>query len=202
MSRTSLDSEDNQPLSALVDEGNMELTPTAWTILGFLSLQPRSGYEIREAAKRSLSFFWGISDGQLYPQLKVLEALELIEAPRGAEGPRSRQQWQLTEMGRRALRKWLSAPSAPLQIRDENMVKFLFASQEGPELLLPLIRERRASFEWFLSAIQAVQPGMTWEDQEAAASLDGPALVKRYGMDFAETVLHWCAEAEATLTTE
>ncbi len=47
-----------------------ELTPTARTILGFLASHPRSGYEIREAAKRAVSFFWGVSDGQLYPQLK------------------------------------------------------------------------------------------------------------------------------------
>ncbi|KZE79403.1 PadR family transcriptional regulator [Paenibacillus elgii] len=178
---------------------NLELTPTAWTILGFLSLQPRSGYEIREAAKRSVGFFWGISDGQLYPQLKVLEALQLIEAPNGIEGPRSRQRWQLTDTGREALRNWLSAPSAPIQIRDENLVKFLFASQEGPELLIHLIRERRASFEWFLGAIQGVQPGSSWDRPGDDSSLQGPSMLKRYGLEFAEMVLQWCDQAEAAL---
>lgn len=180
-------------------EDNFELTSTAWTILGFLSLQPRSGYEIREAAKRSVRFFWGISDGQLYPQLKILEDLGLIEAPNGVEGPRSRQRWQLTGIGREALRKWLVSPSAHLQIRDENLVKFLFAAQEGPELLLHLIRERRESFTWFLNAIKGTQPGSTWESPTEDSSLEGPLLLQRYGIGFAEAVLDWCDQAEASL---
>lgn len=181
------------------DEGKFELTPTAWTILGFLALQPRSGYEIREAAKRSVGFFWGISDGQLYPQLKVLEGLQLIVAPNGIEGPRSRQRWSLTDKGREALHQWLSAPSAPIQIRDENLVKFLFASQEGPEWLIRLIQERRASFEWFLAEVQEVQPGSSWEHPGDASSLAGPSMLKRYGIEFAEMMLNWCDEVEAAL---
>lgn len=183
-------------------EEEFDLTPTAWTILGFLSLQPRSGYEIREAAKRSVHFFWGVSDGQLYPQLKVLESLKLIEAPHGVEGPRSRQRWQLTARGREALRSWLAAPSAHIQIRDENLVKFLFASLEGPEFLLHLIRERRASFEWFRNTMEAVQPGSFWDDPENASRLTGPAMLKRYGIEFAETVLNWCDQAEEALLSD
>ncbi|OBZ14187.1 hypothetical protein A8L34_09505 [Bacillus sp. FJAT-27264] len=183
------------------ESAHMEQTPTAWTILGFLSLQPRSGYEIREAAKRSAGFFWGISDGQLYPQLKVLEKQELIQPSSGVEGPRSRQRWQLTEKGRAALRAWLSTSSAPLHIRDENLVKFLFASQEEPELLLNLIKERRDSFQWFLDTIKDVQPGATWDPSDDPSPLTGPLLLKQYGMDFARTVLAWCDQAEAALTT-
>lgn len=179
-----------------------DLTPTAWTILGFLSLQPRSGYEIREAAKRSVGYFWGISDGQLYPQLKVLEGLELIQPFSGIEGPRSRQRWQLTPQGRTALRSWLAGTSAHTQIRDENLVKFLFASQEEPELLLKLIKERRTSFKWFLEAIQTVQPGATWEDSGNASTLTVPLLLQQYGVEFAQMVLQWCDRAEAALDTQ
>ncbi|MFC3746815.1 PadR family transcriptional regulator [Paenibacillus sp. GCM10012306] len=182
------------------EPAHMEQTPTAWTILGFLSLQPRSGYEIREAAKRSAGFFWGISDGQLYPQLKVLEKQELIQPFNGVEGPRSRQRWQLTEKGRAALRAWLSTSSAHLHIRDENLVKLLFASQEDPELLLNLIKERRDSFQWFLNTIQEVQPGASWESSEDTSPLTVPLLLKQYGMEFARTALAWCDQAEAVLT--
>ena len=44
--------------------------PTAGPVLGYLSLQERSGYQIRQAAKRNLA--WKVSDGQLYPQLANL----------------------------------------------------------------------------------------------------------------------------------
>ena len=54
------------------------LTPTARAILGFLSLHPRSGYEIRAAARRSAALVWGVNDGQLYPQLHDLHDRGLI----------------------------------------------------------------------------------------------------------------------------
>lgn len=184
---------------AMTDIEPLELTPTAWSILGFLSLHPRSGYEIREAAKRSVRMFWGISDGQLYPQLKVLESLQLIEAPQGAEGPRARQRWHLTDKGRNALRQWLATPSAPIQIRDENLVKFLFASREGPEMIVNLIRERRASFEWMLKTIQEIQPGSSWDRPEDVSSLPVPSMLKQYGTAYVQMVLDWCNEAESQL---
>src|SRR5436309_6318150 len=85
------------------------LTPTGWSILGFLSLQERNGYEIRQAARRSVEHFWGVSDGQLYPQLRHLHGAGLIE-PVGTEG--AGQSWRLTDDGRSALHEWLRAPSA------------------------------------------------------------------------------------------
>ena len=76
------------------------LTPTARAILGFLSLQPRSGYEIRAAARRSTELMWGVNDGQLYPQLHDLHERGLIEPAAEPEGPKSRQHWRLTDAGR------------------------------------------------------------------------------------------------------
>src|SRR5436309_14852123 len=81
------------------------LTPTGWSILGFLSLQNRNGYEIRQAARRSIEHFWGISDGQLYPQLRHLRDLGLIAAIE--PGRASAQSWRLTDDGRAALHQWL-----------------------------------------------------------------------------------------------
>src|SRR3954452_11186377 len=83
------------------------LTPTGRAILGFLSFQPRSGYEIRAAARRSAGLVWGINDGQLYPQLHELHERGLIEPPGEPEGPKSRQRWRLTDAGRAALHAWL-----------------------------------------------------------------------------------------------
>jgi DNA-binding PadR family transcriptional regulator len=70
-----------------------------------------------------------VSDGQLYPQLKQLAERNLIEAVDQPDGPRARQTWQLAKAGREAFLAWLREPSVPLQTRDENLVKILFAAQ-------------------------------------------------------------------------
>src|SRR5947208_119533 len=120
------------------------LTPTGWSILGFLSLQNRNGYEIRQAARRSVEHFWGVSDGQLYPQLRHLQDLGLI-APTAPGG--SAQTWRLTDDGRSALLQWLHAPSAPTRSRDENLVKLMFADELGRDGVVELLRQRRVSFQ-------------------------------------------------------
>ena len=177
-----------------------ELTPTARTILGFLASHPRSGYEIREAAKRAVSFFWGVSDGQLYPQLKLLAAGNLIEAvEQPYTGPRARQVWRLTPDGRAAFLAWLREPSAPPQTRDENLVKILFAAQLDRTEVLRLIEERRASFQWLHRHLESVVPRTGWSAEEREASLPTPDFIRDYGLSFAQLAIDWCDQFEAEL---
>jgi DNA-binding PadR family transcriptional regulator len=177
-----------------------ELSPTARTILGFLASHPRSGYDIREAAKRAVSFFWGVSDGQLYPQLKLLESRNLIEAVEPPGGPRARQTWRLTASGREELLAWLRLPSAPVQTRDENLVKILFAASLDREETVRLIRERRESFRWLREHLSSVVPQAAWTDDERRAALPTPGHIRDYGFAFAQSAIDWCDTVEAELT--
>ena len=57
----------------------MELNPTGYVILGMVSAQPQSGYEIKALVDTTTRFFWAASYGQIYPELKRLSELGLIE---------------------------------------------------------------------------------------------------------------------------
>ena len=66
------------------------LSPTARVILGLVAWSPRTGYEIKQITDRSTRFFWGASYGQIYPELRRLEAAGLVgsrEEPRGRVPP-------------------------------------------------------------------------------------------------------------------
>ncbi|SDL89358.1 PadR family transcriptional regulator [Microbacterium azadirachtae] len=165
------------------------LTPTAHTILGYVASHPRSGYEIRQAASRNP--FWGISDGQLYPQLRLLAGAGLIESD-GMDGPRGKTIWRITPSGRQALRDWLGEETPPVVIRDENLVKLLFAAPLDRGLARALVEERRAQFASFRDLIAAVAPGASWTDAERSAAATVPALVRDYGLEFADDAVAWC----------
>ena len=173
----------------------LNLSPTGWTILGFLSLQERSGYEIREVAKRTVGLVWGISDGQLYPQLQELHRSGLIEPVGAPEGPRSRQVWRLTGDGSAALDGWLRAPSAPLQMRDENLVKILFADQLGTDALLDLLDERRRKYSAVREELRTIVPRTRRDNHGHDQPLFGPGLVHLYGLSFVDAVIGWCDRA-------
>src|ERR687897_3378928 len=85
----------------------MDLSPTAYFILGMLSWRPMSGYDIKSLADHSTRFFWAISYGQIYPELRRLSEAGLVEADE-AEGGRRRTAYRLTAAGRKALRGWLA----------------------------------------------------------------------------------------------
>jgi DNA-binding PadR family transcriptional regulator len=174
-----------------------ELTPTGWSVLGFLSLQDRNGYEIRQAARRSVEHFWGVSDGQLYPQLRHLHELGLV-APTGAAGERGASMtWHLTDEGRAALETWVRAPSSPTRSRDENLVKLLFADDLGRDVVVDLLRERRAGFLAMRDRVAEVEPGAHRNGEDAVLGRVGPRLVHDYGLSFLEAAIAWCDRAIA-----
>lgn len=181
------------------DDQLLDLTPTAWAILGFLSLKAQSGYEILRAAKRSMEAFWGISNGQLYPQLRHLAEQGLIRPAGEAEGPRSRQRWEITDSGRSALRTWLESLSSPVQIRDENLVKLFFAGGGSPDLVGRLLEERKNIFSQFEKVIDAVLPGDQLPEAEQAASLGAPELLFRYGKHFTKSTMRWIDQEESRM---
>ncbi len=45
-----------------------------WAILGLLARRPRSGYEIKANVDTTIRHFWAASYGQIYPELRRLEA--------------------------------------------------------------------------------------------------------------------------------
>lgn len=184
------------------------LTPTGWTILGFLSLSPRNGYQLRAAVQRSVGSFWGVSYGQLYPQLKTLAQAGLIEetdSPEPAGTTTRHTCWRLTDTGAGALREWLREPAAPTQIRDEGLVKLLFSDHAGPDAMYRLIADRRDRATQAKQVAEAIVPGAHWPDIDSPegkarqASLVAAWLVRAHAIAMADAELSWCDTAETMI---
>ncbi len=79
----------------------MELTSTSYVILGFLAGGVGSGYDIKALADKSVRFFWNLSYGQIYPELKRLADAGLAKATSDPNGSRKRTTYQLTPPGAR-----------------------------------------------------------------------------------------------------
>ena len=123
----------------------MELSNTAYVILGALHERPRSGYDIKAFADASTRHFWAVSYGQLYPELKRLLDARLIEAEDQPTGSRQRTVYRLTRMGEEALADWVSDTSIrPMEIRDEMLVRLFFSDAVELERQLELTRNMAA----------------------------------------------------------
>jgi DNA-binding PadR family transcriptional regulator len=170
-----------------------KLTPTAWTVLGFLAFSPRNGYQLKQAVQRSAGHFWGVSFGQLYKQLAALAEDGLIE-PTDAEEP----VWRLTGDGAEALREWLGEPPKPTQRRDESMVKLLFSDHAGIDVTRRLVAQRRETAKALKERVEAIVPGAHWDPAErrSADDLLAARLVREHSLAMAQAELAWCDRAD------
>jgi PadR family transcriptional regulator AphA len=162
----------------------MELSPTAYVILGMLGWRPMSGYEIKSLVDKSTRFFWAASYGQIYPELRRLSAAGLIEGKASPQGGRRRNVYRLTPAGRRELQAWLGVDADVFELRDEGLLKLFFADAAGGEAALQALDAKRREHERILARL---------EDVEATGRPDGFARhVLRYGIECNRWQAEWC----------
>lgn len=174
---------------------------TPYTILGCLTVEPMSGYDVKQFLERSVVHFWSESYGQIYPALQQLEEEGLVEGrdEPGARG-RTKRVYEITEAGREELRAWLEEPAEPVTPRYEHSLKLFFGYNVGPEASLEHLERLRRRTERDLARYRA------WEEELEERAEREPAsrapywlAVLRGGVLYSEMVLEWCDESASRL---
>jgi PadR family transcriptional regulator AphA len=172
----------------------MDLSPTAYVVLGMLRQEPRSGYEIKQVVDHSTRFFWAASYGQIYPELRKLAKAGLVEGKPEPRGGRKRTVYRLTPTGRRELRHWLGEEPTVFELRDEALLKLFFAGA-SPERAAGIIDAKRRRHEEKLAPLRKIEPLV-----EAASDSDPfPRLVLHYGIESSQWTVDWCERAAREL---
>jgi DNA-binding PadR family transcriptional regulator len=172
----------------------MELSGTAYVILGMLGWRPMSGYEIKSIVDKSARLFWAASYGQIYPELRRLTAAGLIEGKASPQGGRKRNVYRLTPAGARELRAWLRADPEVFELRDEGLLKLFFADADGPESAIATLEAKRRHHQGLVEHLEGL---------EATGSPEGYAsLVLRYGIELNTWTTGWCERTIRALEEE
>jgi PadR family transcriptional regulator AphA len=105
-------------------------------ILGFLEIEPSTGYLLLQRFQGSVGSFWSATQSQIYRELHALEkaghvALEVVPQ----DGKPARKVYSLTAAGRAELTRWLGEPVEPAQLRDPLLLKLVFAAELEPAQL-------------------------------------------------------------------
>lgn len=109
-------------------------------MLGFLSFQSLSGYDLKKAFDHSVQHFWPANQSQIYRTLAALreEGLvtqEVIER----EDRLDKKLYHITEAGREELHRWLSTPLPPDDFRMPFLIQIYFGGKLTDEELLGLL---------------------------------------------------------------
>ncbi len=100
------------------------MTTLGYAILGLLSREDLSGYDLTQRMKGRVGYFWSARHSQIYPELARLEeggyvthsVVEQQERP-------DKKVYGITAEGLEALREWAVQPPVPKPTRDELVLK-------------------------------------------------------------------------------
>jgi len=175
----------------------VDLSPTAYVILGMVSREPRSGYEIKALVDDTTRFFWAASYGQIYPELKRLSEAGLLDGQDEPRGERKRTIYAITADGEDELKGWLRRPPETFEMREEGLLKLFFAgvlpAGEAAQILRAMGGYRRGLVE----RLRAIEPLAKEKRDEAGDPY--PLMVLRGGIEFNEWFADWCERMEAGL---
>lgn len=113
---------------------------TQYVILGLLTENPLSGYDIKKIIDIRFKFFWNESYGQIYPELKRMIDDGLIECE-AMESDRGKQLYRITSTGFESLRQWLMIRPDTESFRLEILLKRYFAGIVAPEIMINHIQQ-------------------------------------------------------------
>jgi len=125
--------------------------------LGLLSLEDRSGYEIKKLLEEGpLGHFVEASFGSIYPALTRMTEEGLVEfRTEEQEGRPDKKTYSITEAGRAAFCAALEGPVAPDRHRSDFMFALMFADQLSTERLSRIVDERLKYYDDQIEEIKA-----------------------------------------------
>jgi len=169
---------------------------TRLAVLGALSVEPMTGYAIREAIRDVLGHFWSESFGQIYPTLaSLVDDGHLTKSPTERAGA---SQYTLTDSGRAALVAFLSEPLEPTRPRDELLLRLFFGRHLGPHACAALVTEARDAAHQRLNSFAAIRAEIETETGYEA-DRDYWKLTLSAGEHAAHAAIAWAEETLASL---
>ena len=174
--------------------GRVSQTETA--VLGGLSVQPMTGYALREAIREVLGHFWSESFGQIYPTLAELERAEHVQ--RLGSGRTGASTYAITPSGTARLKQLLAQPVQPVPPRNGLLLRLFFGRQLGPEACRSLVQQARIEAERALASYRTLRQELQQEQDNAA---DRPywLLTVTAGEHSAQAAIDWADEALGAL---
>lgn len=172
-----------------------------YVILGLLSHEDLTGYEIKKRMDTSLKYFWGASYGSIYPALSDLVGRGLANKCNDAESKRNKIIYSITEEGKNYLKEWLQIPAERDELRYETLLKLFFGSEGGKLQAISHINAFQEKIEgelpYLIGAADTLRNNIDVDDTHKYY-----LLTVEFGMKAYHAYLEWCEEAKKILGGE
>lgn len=166
-----------------------------YAVLGLLSRQEMSGYDLAQRFSQQVSHFWDAHHTQIYRELQKLEEEGLVRFQLVEQTDRpDKKSYAITERGMEELLAWLSAkPKPPKKMKNEMLLRVSLFHLIPPELAISYIKESRAVFAEALPQMEEWK--RLYYGENPPDELLGEFLTLDFGLRFVRTWIDWCEYA-------
>lgn len=173
--------------------------PLKHALLGFLSQQPMTGYDLKQHFDRSIYYFWNAKLSQIYPTLnRMKEDGWLTMKVEHQEDRPNRKVYYITEAGRGELRRWLQEPMDLPLIRMPFLIKVFFGAELEKEEMLAQLRHHLTLHQERLATYQgSVRDAIQQKVEAAGLERKGIfwEMTLDMGIKYERQWIEWCREA-------
>src|SRR5699024_10825889 len=128
-----------------------------YMILGLLTRQEMTGYDIKQTFDKEKAEFWSAPFSQIYPELSRLLKKELIELiPDKVENSRKKT-YRISSQGLKLFNDWLKIPLTPEITKlnnDDFVLRLHFLGKEDQDILQPLMILRKKTINVELAQLE------------------------------------------------
>jgi DNA-binding PadR family transcriptional regulator len=174
-----------------------QMTTLGYAILGLLSREELSGYDLTSRMKARVGFFWEARHSQIYPELARLEERGLVTHRVVEQRDRpDKKVYEITPAGLDALKEWVTEPPAPRAARDELVLKAYSLWLAEPEGAISLFRDQERRHRDRLLDYERRKAWMEEEWAEDILRIDSPRFASyaalRRGILHERGFMEWC----------
>ncbi|MEK3806714.1 PadR family transcriptional regulator [Metabacillus sp. SLBN-84] len=166
---------------------------TTYAILGILTTDCRTGYDIKQLIDRSLTHFWKISYGQIYPTLKTIVEEELATVTITSQPSKpERKEYHLTAKGKETLKNWLEEPIKQIPAeRNEMLLKLFFGRHQSKENTVRVLKDYKTNLEARYLTYTSIEESITAHKDHAEDAVYW-LFTLDYGKRMTKAAIEWC----------
>ena len=143
-------------------------------LLGFLSIAPMTGYDLRKHMEESVAHFWPADQAQIYRTLGHLASDGLVDVRTiPQEGRPDRREHSLTDAGLAELDSWLAAPVEYVPPREVFLVRLFFVGRLGTDRVRAVLEERATEARELAAVLE-----QTGEVSQESSSASPPSVIE------------------------
>jgi DNA-binding PadR family transcriptional regulator len=173
------------------------MTGLGYAILGLLSREELSGYDVMGRMRGRVGHFWEARHSQIYPELARLEEGGLVTHRVVEQHDRpDKKVYRITPSGLEALERWVTEPPVSRPARDELVLKAYSLWLAEPGEALALFREQERRHEEKLLEYEDIRAWMEKEWGEEVLRTDSPRFASyatlQRGIIYERGYAEWC----------